>query len=167
MFETKTLIWMRPLKYSGLVDLRGLYAIMDKWMAENHYNKNERRNHESVSEEGKQIILEELPWKKLSDYAKCEMRIYIEMTNLKEEVVTRNGLKHKYFHGDIFFSFDCYLVTDYEGHWESKPAYYFLRFIVDKFVYKSYTGRFEQEATSDCNEFINEIKAYLNMERFK
>ena len=167
MYETKTLIWQRPLKYSGLVDLKGFYTMLDKWMAENHYNKVERRNHEEVVENGKQIILELLPYKKLSDYAKCEMRIYIEMTNLREEVVTRNGLKHKYHRADLFFSFDCYLVTDYEGHWESKPAYYFLRVVVDKFIYKSYTSRFEQEAVSDCNEVINEIKAYLNMERFK
>jgi hypothetical protein len=167
MAETKTLIWLKPLKYTGLVDLKGLYKTLDKWLTDNHYDKVERRNNEHVSEEGRQIVLELVPYKKITDYAKVVIRVYAEMTNLTERVVERNGLKHKYHHGDLFFSFDCFLVTDYEQHWETRATYYFLRTLVDKFVYKGYTKRFEGEAVSDCKELINEIKNYLNMERFK
>ncbi|MBD3209222.1 hypothetical protein GF367_02275 [Candidatus Woesearchaeota archaeon] len=167
MAETKTLVWLKPLKYSGLIDMKGVYKTMDKWFAENHYDKVERRNNEHVSEEGRQIVLELVPYKKITDYAQIQIRVYAEMLNLKEEVVERNGLKHKYHRGDLFFSFDCFLITDYEEHWETKATYYFIRTLVDKFVYRGYTKRFEKEAVSDCNELINEIKNYLNMERFK
>lgn len=167
MAETKTLMWLKPLKYSGLVDVKGLYKTIDKWLSENHYDKVERRNFEDVYEDSRQIVLELVPYKKITDYAKVEIRIYMEFTNLKDEVVEKGGLKQKYYRGDLFFSFDCFLVTDYENHWETKATYFFIRTIVDKFIYKGYTKRFESEAISDTNELINEIKNYLNMERFK
>ncbi|MBN1274865.1 hypothetical protein JXA12_01050 [Candidatus Woesearchaeota archaeon] len=167
MVETKTLVWLKPLHYSGLFDLRGLYKTMDKWFTEHNYDKIEKRNFEEVSEGSKQIVLELQPYKKISDYAKVEIRVYVEMTNLTEEVVTRGDLKQKYNKGDLHFSFDCFLITDYEGHWETKATYYFIRTMVEKFIYKGYTKRFEAEAVSDTNELINEIRNYLNMERFK
>lgn len=167
MPETKTLVWLRPLRYSGLVDIKGLYRSIDKWLAANHYDKVERRNSEDVLEDGRQIVLEILPYKKITDYAKVEFRMYAEFTHLTEEVVVRNGLKHKLFKGDLFFSFDCFLMTDYESHWETKPFYYFFRTLVEKYIYRGYTKRLESEAVTDCNEFIGEIKNFLNMERFK
>jgi hypothetical protein len=167
MVEIKTLVWLRPIKYSGLVDVKGLYKTIDKWLTENHYDKVERRNFEDVREDSRQIVLEIAPYKKITDYAKVEIRLYAEMTNLTDEVVEINGLKHKYQKGDFFFSFDCLLITDYENHWESKATYFFIRTIVDKFIYKGYTRRFESEAVADFNELVGEIKSYLNMERFK
>lgn len=167
MAEIKTLVWLKPIKYSGLVDIKGLYKTIDKWLSENHYDKVERRNFEDNYEDHKQIVIELAPYKKITDYAKVEIRIYMEFTNLTDEVVEKGGLKQKYQKGDLFFSFDCFLITDYENHWETKATYFFIRTLVDKFVYKGYIKRFEAEAVSDTNEIINEIKNYLNMERFK
>ena len=167
MAEIKTLVWLKPLNYSGLIDIKGLYRTMDQWMSQNHYDKVERKNFETVMEEGKQIILELVPYKKITDYAKVEIRIYAEFLNLQETVVERNGLKHRMYKGDMHFSFDCFLITDYEAHWETKPVYFFIRTIVDKYLYRGYTKRFEAEAVSDCNEIIGEIKNFLNLERFK
>ncbi len=167
MAEIKTLIYQRPMKFSGLLNLKELYTIIDKWLRAHHYDKVEVKNFEDVYEDGKQIVLELLPYKKITDYAKIEIRIYAEFTNLTEEVVERSGLRHKLMKGDAFFSFDCYIHTDYEGHWETKAIYYFFRTLVDKFVYKSYMSKFEREAVSDTGELIDEIKGYLNMERFK
>ena len=167
MAETKTLMWLKPLRYSGLLDIKGLYKVIDKWIAEHHYDKVERKNFEDVYEHGRQIVMELLPYKKITDYAKIEIRIYIELTNVKDEVVEHDGIKQKYQRGEAFFSFDCFLITDYENHWETRATYYFIRTIVDKFIYKGYTKRFESEGKADATELINEIKTYLNMERFK
>ncbi|MFP4524031.1 MAG: hypothetical protein ACLFO2_01765 [Candidatus Woesearchaeota archaeon] len=167
MAEFKTLVWLKPLRYSGLLDMKGLYKTIDKWLAENHYDKVESKNFEHVEEGHRQIILELMPYKKVSDYARIDLRIYVELTNLTEEVVTKGGVKQKYYRGDAFFSFDAFLVTDYEDHWETRPAYYFIRTLVDKFVYKGYMKRFQAEGKADCMALINEIKNYLNMERFK
>lgn len=166
MAETKSLIWLKPLHYSGLIDIKGLYAVIDRWTEQNSYDKVERRNFEDVMGDRKQIILELVPYKKLTDYAKCEIRIYMELTNLKDTVIERNGIKHKYPKGDAFFSFDCSLITDYESHWESQAYYFFFRTVVDKFIYRGYTKRYEAEAKADCNELINEIKSHLNLSRY-
>ena len=167
MAEVKTLVWMKPIKYSGLFDLKELYATIDKWCKEHHYDKVEAKNFEDVYEDSKQIILELRPYKKITDYAKVEIRAYMEFTDIKEEVVERGGLKKKINKGKINMSFDCYLITDYEAHWETKAVYYFFRMLVDKFIYRGYMKRFEAEAVADCNEMIHEVKSYLNMERFK
>lgn len=167
MGESKTLVNQRPVKYHGLFDFRELYKVIDSWCRDNGYDKVERKNFEEVFEDGKQIIMELVPYKKISDYAKIEIRVYIEITNCTEEAIERDKLKHKLFKGDIFFSFDCYLITDYEEHWETRPFYYFFRTLVDKFIYRDYTKRYEDQALSDCEDIIREIKSYLNMERYK
>ena len=75
MVESKSLIWLKPLHYSGLIDVKGLYTVIDRWTEQNHYDKVERRNFEDVVGDRKQIILELVPYKKLTDYAKCEIRV--------------------------------------------------------------------------------------------
>ncbi len=167
MAETKTLVWLKPLKYSGLFDISELYKVVDNWCKEHHYDKVERKNFEEVFEKGKQFVIELVPYKKITDYAKVEIRVYMEFTNCTEEVVERSGMKHKLFKGDAFFSFDCFLKTDYEGHWETKPVYYFFRTLVDKFIYKNYSNKQEAEAGNDAKDLQNEIKSFLNMQRFK
>jgi len=68
--------------------------------------------------------------------------------------------------GQAKFTFDTFVVTDYEGHWGNKPFYFFLKSLMDKYVYRTYTDRQEEILISDKNKVKREIKSFLNMTRF-
>lgn len=166
MTEYKNLTFGETFKYKGLIDVKGLYRLIDKWFAENGYDKLEVWNFEEVYEDGKQITLKLHPYKKISDYIKIEIRILVLLSKLKETIIEQDGVKNKLMKGEASFKFDTFVVTDYEGHWSGKPFYFFIKTLMDKFVYRSYTERYEDTLMKDKDKIKREIKSFLNMTRF-
>jgi hypothetical protein len=164
--EKKFVYQDKFLSFEGLFNLKDMFRTIVKWFNERGYDMFENKNFEEVYEDGKKIIFELIPYKKVSDYYKLEIRIFAVFQNLKEVEVEIKGVKHKLLKGRADFTFDAILVTDYEDRWEGRPAYYFYRAIIDKFIYKSYTDRYEAELLKDAREIQEEIKAYLNMFRY-
>lgn len=166
MTEYKTLSFGDTFAYKGLINLEGFYKILDKWLKDNGYDKVEIWNHEEVFETGKQCRWKFQPYKKISDLAKIEIRINASFTNLKEVTVEKNKIKHKLMKGEASVSFDTFLCTDYENYWGTKPLYFFLKILADKFLYRSYIERFEETAIKDKEALKRELRSYLNMQRF-
>jgi hypothetical protein len=164
--EKKIVYQDRFVAFEGLFDLKGLFRIICKWFDERGYDMFENKNYEEVYEDGKKIIFELIPYKKVSDYYKLEIRIFVVFENLKEVEIEIKGVKQRLLKGRANFTFDAILVTDYENRWETRPAYYFYRALIDKFVYKSYTDRYEAELVKEAKEIQEEVKAYLNMFRY-
>jgi hypothetical protein len=166
MVEIRTLIDGKQLSYEGLFNIKELYKMIDSWFQEHGYEKNEVKNYENISESEKQVLIEVMPWKKMSDYAKSEVRIYAVFYEMTEVEVEKSGHKTRMNRGRIDFSFDAYLTTDYENKWENQPLFYFMRTIIDKWVYKVYTEKFESEVVKDCIEVEDQIKSFLNLNKF-
>jgi hypothetical protein len=166
MPEIRTVVVDREIEYEGLFNLKDLYKLIDRWFKEHAYEKQELKNEEDVAEDEKQVILRIKPYKKVSDYAMIEIKIEAAFSNLKSVEIEKDNIKIKMNKGHIKMVFNAYLVTDYEGKWENKPSYYFLRTIFDKFVFKGYTHKYEKEAVADCTEVQDEIKSFLNLNRF-
>ncbi|HJX06216.1 MAG TPA: hypothetical protein VJ461_05890 [Candidatus Nanoarchaeia archaeon] len=166
MAEKKIVYQDKFVSFEGLFNLKDLFRTIVKWFNEHGYDMWENKNYEEVYEDGKKIIFELIPYKKVSDYYKLEMRVFVVFENLKEVEVELQGVKQKLLKGSANFTFDAILVTDYEGRWESRPAYFFYRAIVDKFIYRSYTDRYEAELVKDAQEVQEEIKSYLNMFKY-
>jgi hypothetical protein len=166
MAEVKTLIDGKSLSYEGMFNIRELYRIIDTWFKERGYDKQEVKNWEDVTESEKQIVLEIIPYKKVSDYARIDIRIFMIFSKLSEIEVERGGMKSKMNKGRAEFYFDAYVVTDYENKWQTKPVVFFIKNVIEKFVYRAYTSNYDSEAIRDCTDIENEIRSFLNMHRF-
>lgn len=166
MTEYRNLTFGESFTYKGLIDVKGLYRLIDKWFKGNGYEKAEVWNFEEVYESGKQITLKLHPFKKISDYAKIEIRLTATLINLKETIIEQDGIKNNYMTGQGKFSFDTFIVTDYEGQWSEKPFYFFVKTLLDKLVYKSQTDKYEEILLTDKDKIKREIKSFLNMTRF-
>jgi hypothetical protein len=166
MAEVKTLIDGKSLSYEGVFNIKELYRLIDKWFKDHGYDKQEIKNWEDVSEAEKQIVLEIIPYKKVSDYARIDIRIFIIFSKLTEVDIEKDNIKFKMNKGRGEFYFDAYVVTDYENKWETKPFFYFVKNVFDKFIYRVYTSNYDTEAIRDCTEVENEIRGFLNMNRF-
>ena len=166
MAEIKTLIDGKSLSYEGVFNLREMYKLIDKWFKDHGYEKQEIKNWEDVTEKEKQIIIEIIPYKKVSDYARLDIRIFMIFSKLTEIEVEKDNVKIKMNKGRAEFYLDAYVITDYENKWETRPIFHFMRNVFDKFIYKMYMSNYDGEVIRDCTEVENEIRSFLNMERF-
>lgn len=166
MTEKKLVIDQLRLNYEGLFSLNELYRTVSSWFYEHGYDYYEKKNVEQVTPTGKDIEIELRPWKKLTDYAKKELKIRMFLKDVKMVEVEKEGVKLKLNQGNIQMIFDAYLITDYEDRWENKPLFFFIRTLVDKYVYKFYTDRFEGDLVDDVHQVHQHVKAHLNLFRY-
>jgi len=166
MAEIKTLIDGKSLSYEGVFNIKELYRLIDKWFKDHGYEKQEIKNWEDVSEHEKQIILEIVPYKKVSDYARLDVRIFMIFSKLTDIDIEKDDIVTKMNKGRAEFYFDAYVVTDYENKWETRPVFYFIKNVFDKFIYRVYTSNYDGEVIRDCTEIENEVRSFLNMNRF-
>lgn len=166
MVEKRKVIDELKLSYEGLFDAKELYWMIDYWVIEKGYDKKELKNVERITPTGKYVEVWIMPWRKITDYAKYEIKMRMRMFNVTDVVVERGGVKLKLNKGKIDFIFDGYLITDYEGRWEQKPLFYFLRAVFDKYIFKMHTMAFEDGLVDDINHLHMTIKSFLNLYRY-
>ncbi|MAE13293.1 hypothetical protein CMO92_01900 [Candidatus Woesearchaeota archaeon] len=166
MSEIKTVVDGDQIQYEGLIDLKGLYRMIDKWFSVRGFDKMETKNYEEVYEEGKQVTLEIIPYKKITDYVKIEIKVTGYFTHLNDVEIEKNGAKLHLVKGKASIIFDAYHTTDYEGTWETRAVFHFFRTLFDKFIYKQYSEASEAAAKQHCTDLKNEVKSFLNMYRY-
>ena len=166
MSEKRLIIDQLRLNYSGIFNLGELFRMVDEWFYEKGYDRWEKKNEETVTETGKRIEIELRPWKKITDYAKNEIRLRMFVDNMTDIEADKDGKKTKMNKGDIQMIFDAFLETDYENRWESKPVYYFLRTIIDKYMFRVYTGKFTGNLAADTKDLHQRIKSFLNLYKY-
>ncbi len=55
------------------------------------------------------------------------------------------------------------LIRDYDGKFETGAFKKFLRSIYEKWVIKARIEQFEMKLIGDCDEFLSQAKAYLDL----
>lgn len=166
MAEKKIVFKNKQLSFYGLFDMKGLFKTVNRWFAERGYTMYENKNFEDVYESDKKIVFELIPYKKVTDYHKFQIRVFASCESLKEADVELKGVKYKLLKGNIFMTLDGTLITDYENRWEGEARFFFFRTLIDKFIFKSHTREYESELVRDATELEEEIKSYLNMFRY-
>ena len=146
-----------------MFDVKELYQSMNDWLTEKSYMKNEIRNFEEVSEQGKNIEYVGEPNKKVTDYAKYIIPITIQMNSVKDVIVEKSGSKKKLSTGEITIELGGYLELDYEHRAEKKPMLFFIRAVFDQFIHKIAPEKLEPQLTKDVHELRDNLKAFLEL----
>lgn len=152
--------------YSGLFEMKEVYKVMQQWASDKGYWLIEKHHGETTKPEGKIIDMDFEPFKKFTDYAKSIVKIRAQFQNVKDVVVERDGHKMKLQDGKIVIIFDGILETDYEGRWESKPVFFVLRTLFEKYLYTPFISGFERGVKEDTIELKNNLKAFLNLSKY-
>ncbi|MFP4112710.1 MAG: hypothetical protein ACLFUO_06985 [Candidatus Woesearchaeota archaeon] len=154
------------IKYSGLFNAKELWKLIENWFDENGYSDRPEVYHDEYVVKGhKDIEIRYQPYRKVSDYMKLEHRLIIKILDLEKKTITKDGHKIKVDKADLNIRFDSFLNTDYEGRWENTPGFFFIRTLFDKFVFKTYTGKYEQMLGDQVQEMKTLIEKYLNIYR--
>lgn len=166
MGEQEFVLDKERIEYEGIFSVAGLYRLIDEWLLDKGYYRKEPMHTESTKPDGKfiEILLE--PSRTLSDYASSMLRIRLQLSNLKDvSIETGEGTKQRMNQGRVLITLSGILETDYEGKWEGKPMFLFIRTIYDKYIYKPFSGGFQAMVRTDADAFKNAISGFLNLHR--
>ena len=150
---------VQKLSYEGIFKYKEIINLINDFGSDKSYEFVEVSHTESVKKTGKNVFLELGLKKRLSDYAKLNIKIKIEFINLSEKIVD----KKKYQVGKVIFEFEGLMETDYEKKWESKPSFWLIRHLFEKYVFDSHLSILKKEAISDIDHLVKNLKAYFNM----
>ena len=166
MAEIRIIVDHLKLDYEGLMDLKELFKLINRWFAERGFDKKEDKNHEQNLPEGKFIEYEISHWKKITYYTKYIYKIRALFQNIKKVDITKDRKKIKADHGKVLIYFDGFIENDFYHQWDERPLFVFIRTLYDKFIHRAYTERFEQRLTHDIHNLYNEIEKFLNTYRY-
>lgn len=167
MAERDVIIDKSRTEYEGLFDLREFMNQIKALGNDKGYFTIEKRHVESITPEGKFIEFDIVLTKKFTDYARSDIVFWIQAANVKEKIVTVKKHKQRLLHGRLIVLVDGVLVTDYEKRWEVKPVFYVIRSIFERYVYSSLISKLKTQVTEDTNFMIDNLKSYLNLEKYK
>lgn len=133
--EKNLVINNKELKYSGIFVADEIFSVINNALGDKGYIKTEKKSEELVTPAGKMLFLELRPYKEKTHYATLMIKIKIVLDNVTEIIREVDGVKKKFQQGDVVIAFDSWLLTDYEGRWGMKPWAYFLKGLINKFIY--------------------------------
>ena len=161
----KDTIFSSQIKYKGIFSFKDFYAFCHEWLTEEtSLDIGEGKYTEKLKGDEKEIEVKWSGEKKFTDYFKFEFGLAMEVSGLKEVEINQKGAKIQTNTGDIKVKVKGVLVKDYAGKFESSGFQKFLRGIYEKWIITSRVGEFEDKVAGDCDKFLGQAKAWLDLE---
>ncbi|MAF13800.1 MAG: hypothetical protein CMI53_02835 [Parcubacteria group bacterium] len=167
MTERTLVVDQLKFSYEGLFDTAELYKLIDGWFYEKGWDKRELMNEELVTPAGRQIRIVLEPWKTISDYFKLFMQVKLNIHDVKDVEIEKQGQKIKINQGEIKIIFNGYVLSDASGEWNQKPFWWFLSILANKYLFKENYGRAERWILSDVDDLYQKIKSFLNVYKYQ
>ncbi|MDP3989757.1 MAG: hypothetical protein Q8Q01_00965 [archaeon] len=165
MVETDLIVDSKELRYKGIFRADELFRIINKSLEEKGYTKNEKRSEEVVTEEGKRVFLELRPKKEVGPGASLLIKMRITLDSLTEKIEIVSGQKRNVNQGDVLIVFDGWLETTYEERYHRAPIRFFIKGLIDKYVYpilpeRKYKGQVRGDIHFIESEILKSLKVF-------
>jgi len=160
----KEQLFSSKVKYRGLFDFPETYKFAYQWLSEERgFSLAETAYKEKIKGDSKEI---EIEWKgasKITDYFKFEIKVEMKIFGLTDVEIVKDGRKVKTNSGEIEIKIKGTLVRDYEGKFEKSASQKFMRSIYEKWVIPSRVDEYEGKLIGVCDEFLAQMKAFLDL----
>jgi hypothetical protein len=157
-------IFSSKIKYSGILDFAEFYKFCYEWLRdETGLSISEDKYSEKIKGDSKNIDIEWTGTRELTDYFKFEAKIGFTVTGLTNVEITQGNKKIKTNKGYVEVRIKGNLIRDYKGKFEKSAFHKFLRGIYEKSVIHSRIEQFKEKIIKDCDEFLAQAKAYLDL----
>ena len=161
----KDTIFSSKIKYIGIFLFKDFYRFCYDWLTdETDLLISEDKYTEKLDGDSKNIDIQWTGIKKVTDYFKFEVKVVFRIIRLTNVEINRNNVKIKTNEGSVEIRVKGTLIKDWQGKFEAKAFRKFLRSIYEKWVIPSRIEQFEEKLIGDCNEFLSQAKAYLDLE---
>ena len=162
-FQKNLIVNNKQLKYKGIFKADELFRTINQALDEKEYEKREKKTEELVTEKGRQLRLELRPIKEKTTYVFLMIKIKVDLDNVTDIVLDRDGIMERFHNGDVTVTFDSWILTDYEHRWGMRPYVYFIKGLINKFLYTwPQEAAFPGEVAGDTAQVYVAIQKLLN-----
>ena len=159
----KSNVLKQKIKQVGYWNFKDLYNFSFEWLEDHGYSVSEDEYTEKEKENGKELNIEWVANKKVTDYYKNTIKVKWHILYMTDAEIERDGKKEKTNKGEVKMEFIVDLVKDYEERWEDEPLWKFLRGVYEKYIIRTTNDEYEDRLEDDALEYINQIKAFLQL----
>jgi len=161
----KDTVFNSKIKYDGVFSFKDFYKFCYDWLTEEtDLSIEEPKYVEKVKGDSKEIEIEWKGSRKLTDYFKFETKVAFKILGLKKVEVNQGGKKVETNKGNVELKMKGTLSRDYEGKFEQNAAQKAWRGIYEKWIIPARIKEYEDKVIGDCDEFLSQAKAYLDLE---
>jgi hypothetical protein len=161
----KDKVFSSKIKYSGVVNFAEFYKFCYDWLKDQTgLTLSEDKYAEKLSGDSKNIDIDWTGTREMTDYFKFEAKVSFKVVGLTSIELTQDGRKIKTNKGSIEVSIKGTLLKDYKGKFEKTAFQKFLRGVYEKFVIPSRVDEYQGKVVGDCDEFLAQAKAYMDLE---
>ncbi|MBN2423282.1 hypothetical protein JXB41_08725 [Candidatus Woesearchaeota archaeon] len=160
------------IEYSGLFSMKEVFRLIDKYFRLKGWDKKIYFDEEYETPTGKYIHVKMQPYKKVDDYIRAIIRIWIYVHDLVEVEKEVEGEKVKTNQGRLVMIFDSKMMTDYRDNWvvgpanNYKPMYFLVQTVMEKYIYRKRLAHWEGVIRHILIGVKTEIMSYLNLNKF-
>jgi len=160
----KDKLFSSKIKYNGVVNFADFYKFCYEWLRdETGLLLSEDKYAEKIIGDSKNIDVEWTGYRNLTDYFRFEAKVVFRVIGLTNVEITEGAKKTKTNKGSVEVGIKGNLVRDYDGKFEKSAFQKFSRGIYEKFVIAARVEQFQEKIISDCDEFLAQAKAYLDL----
>jgi len=154
------------ISWKGVFSFSDFYQFCYDWLTQETDLSpfSEDKYAEKLVGNAKDIEIKWTGFKKFTDYFKEEIKVKFEILGLVDVEVEKHGAKVKANKGKVKVIVKGTLIRDYDGKFEKDAFRKFLRSIYEKWIIRSRIDQFEGKLSNDCDEFLNQAKAFLALE---
>ena len=150
------------IRYSGTYDLQRLLDTIRSWLLDRKYTLADKEHTEIVKAAGKDIKVDTLAFRDVSDYVKFIIQVEIVILRNIDVMVEENGEKVKKQQGDMDVRVKAFIDKNYKKTF--KPGFQeFLRIIYEKFIARRILRNYKIKLSNETQSLIDEIKGVLGL----
>ncbi len=158
-------IFSSKIKFDGVFSFKDFYNFCYDWLKEETgLDISEDKYTEKLSGDSKNIKIKWTGTKKVTDYFKFEVVLEFDIIGLTNVEINQDNKKIKTNKGSVELKIKGILIRDYQGKFETTAFKKFLRSIYEKMIISSRIEQMEGKLIEDCDEFLAQAKAYLDLE---
>ena len=154
------------IKDKSIFSLDELYKTFYRWFEFHNYDFQEQEYREEDLAGKKHIEIKWYAEKRIDDYIKYVLEINFLIIGLEEVEIEQAGIKASSNKGEIELRVKAYILKDWNEKWEGQAFTKFLRGFYDRYLIKNRILGYESELYEETYNFMDEVKAFLNLHRF-
>jgi hypothetical protein len=163
--EQEVVFFSSKIKYVGIFSFRDFYRFCYDWLTdETILDITEEKYSEKVVGDQKEVDIKWVGKRNVTDYFQYKINIDFRIRKLRDIEIVQGGVKIKTNEGDVEVKIKGSLVRDYKGKFERGASQKFLRGIYEKWIIPSRIEQYENKLITHCDEFLNQAKAWLDLE---
>ncbi|HJX50423.1 MAG TPA: hypothetical protein VJ438_03095 [Candidatus Nanoarchaeia archaeon] len=161
----KDKVFSNKIKYRGVFSFPDFYQFAYDWLRdETGLLLSEDKYKEKLMGDSKNLEIEWTGRRDMTDYFRFELKVIFRIIGLVNVEVMQDGKKIKTNKAEIEIKIEGSLIRDYKSKFEKSAVHKFMRAIYEKSVIAARVEQFEVKIIEDCNEFLSQVKAYLDLE---